>query len=325
MGKLDGHLDEIIELHNAGLNDAEVANKLFEAHRLQVTSQSINYQLQQARKSGLLPNRGRKSEPALRSDSPTQGNFDLPEDATILPDGQSEKQETDSKTTETPTLAQNPQSEPNSELIAEDPEIVDDGPLSEKEKSELKDCLRVIENGTKAFVEMGRALLKIRENRLYRESHKTFEAFVDDTMSLARSRAYQLINHSKVFEDLSKILDKSQVHPRPQTEAHVAELAKLKSVEKQIDAWNKTLQSVGAGRNRITAKVVRDEVKKLLPVDESNKNKAAKVKPISISAIRLRLNSAIDTLKSGDHKKATLDLEQLAEDLSKGKKSKKKT
>ena len=44
----------------------------------------------------------------------------------------------------------------------------------------LTDCEEVIEQGMETFFEVGDALLKIRDCRLYRESHATFDEYCRD-------------------------------------------------------------------------------------------------------------------------------------------------
>ena len=46
--------------------------------------------------------------------------------------------------------------------------------LSTTESRELERCEATIEAGLQTFVEVGTALLKIREGRLYRATHRTF-------------------------------------------------------------------------------------------------------------------------------------------------------
>ena len=43
------------------------------------------------------------------------------------------------------------------------------------------------------FIEVGKALLAIRDAKLYRKTHKTFEAYCRDRWEMSRPRAYQLI------------------------------------------------------------------------------------------------------------------------------------
>jgi hypothetical protein len=44
----------------------------------------------------------------------------------------------------------------------------------------LAECERIIDAGIKAFCEMGKALVIIRDRKLYRETHGTFEDYCKD-------------------------------------------------------------------------------------------------------------------------------------------------
>ena len=58
--------------------------------------------------------------------------------------------------------------------------------LSKSENTALAECEAVIERGLATFVEVGRALLHIRDERLYRAAHRTFE-FADDAVQEMRA------------------------------------------------------------------------------------------------------------------------------------------
>lgn len=57
----------------------------------------------------------------------------------------------------------------------------------------LADLELVIERGMSSFVEVGDALMTIRDDKLYRQHHDTFEAYCRDRWGFADSRARQLI------------------------------------------------------------------------------------------------------------------------------------
>ncbi len=53
-----------------------------------------------------------------------------------------------------------------------------------------------------AFYKVGQALAEIRDNQLYRETHRTFEVYCKELFDVASSRAYQLIEAAEVYDDL---------------------------------------------------------------------------------------------------------------------------
>jgi hypothetical protein len=89
--------------------------------------------------------------------------------------------------------------------------------LNAAESARLAACELVIETGLTAFVAVGKALTEIRDSKLYRQDHKTFEAYCKEQWEIGKSRAYQLIEQAEVAVtlakatgDLSNALDISQ-------------------------------------------------------------------------------------------------------------------
>lgn len=80
---------------------------------------------------------------------------------------------------------------------------------------------RRIERGLNTFREVGAALLEIRDKRLWRVSHSSFEAYVAEKWGLERARAYQLIGAAEVVEVLGPAGDVIQ------NEAQARELVSL--------------------------------------------------------------------------------------------------
>lgn len=79
-----------------------------------------------------------------------------------------------------------------------------------------------IERGLGTFVEVGNALLEIRDSRLYREAHSTFEDYCRERWGMQRAHAYRMIDAAVVVGNLSPIGD---IHPA--SESVVRPLASL--------------------------------------------------------------------------------------------------
>ena len=79
------------------------------------------------------------------------------------------------------------------------PELVEFEELSD---DEAKERLRLERKVERAFYEAGKALYELRERRLYRSSHKTFEAYCADRFAFKRRHPYQLMNAAEVFDNL---------------------------------------------------------------------------------------------------------------------------
>ncbi len=56
----------------------------------------------------------------------------------------------------------------------------------------------------RAFFEMGKALAELRDRRLYRSTHSTFEEYCKDRFGYNRPRSYQLIDAAIFVDNLHK-------------------------------------------------------------------------------------------------------------------------
>lgn len=74
-------------------------------------------------------------------------------------------------------------------------------PQEAQKQSEFDRLCRVVERGMAAWVEVGIALTRIRDERLYQLTHETFEAFVNERFDLTRRRAYQMMSEAVVARE----------------------------------------------------------------------------------------------------------------------------
>ncbi|MDO8615306.1 MAG: hypothetical protein Q7T33_06165, partial [Dehalococcoidia bacterium] len=103
------------------------------------------------------------------------------------------------------------------------PEPVDgSAALTSTERGELEHLERTVEQGRAVFVAVGAALTAIRDRRLYRETHATFEAYLRERWDMSRPYAYQIIAATQVASDVSAIADIV-----PQSESVARPLARL--------------------------------------------------------------------------------------------------
>ena len=73
--------------------------------------------------------------------------------------------------------------------------------LTEEEKRDRSCLERQVE---RAFYEAGKALRQLRDRKLYRNSHKTFDEYCQDRFSYNRSRSYQLIKAASIVDNLQE-------------------------------------------------------------------------------------------------------------------------
>ena len=124
-----------------------------------------------------------------------------------------------------------------------------DSSLTSAEQRKLQQHESVIESGLKSFVEVGKALIAIRDEELY--SDDTFEAYCKRRWGFAKSRAYQLMEASRVVENVSTI-----VEIQPQNEGQARVLSEIKDPDQQIEVWSRAVETApkdGDGTPHITA------------------------------------------------------------------------
>jgi hypothetical protein len=97
--------------------------------------------------------------------------------------------------------------------------------------SRLSQCEVVIEKGMNTFVEVGLALLEIRDDRLYKEQYSTFEEYLERRWGMSRSYAHRLIDAAQVASNLLPIGNK------PISESQIRSLTHLEP-EEQREAWD---------------------------------------------------------------------------------------
>lgn len=134
-------------------------------------------------------------------------------------------------------------------------------PLSIEEGSLLQQHEAVIERGLGTFVEVGEALMAIREQRLYRAAHGTFEEYCRARWGMARRTAYQLMDAAEVVQNV-----RNCAHSLPANEAQARPLAALATPALQREVWQEVVET--AGDHGITAEWVRRAVERKIAVTE---------------------------------------------------------
>jgi hypothetical protein len=122
-------------------------------------------------------------------------------------------------------------------------ELVNESDLEDIALEESRDLVRlekVIEGGLQTFVEVGAALAEIRDRRLYRIEHKTFEAYCRDKWNIGRTYAHRLMASNDTVEMLP-------VGNKPTSERQVRPLTKLPK-EKRAEAWQRAVEASPSGQ-----------------------------------------------------------------------------
>lgn len=139
-----------------------------------------------------------------------------------------------------------------------------EAPLSQHEKLERQALEREIFDNLKSFVKVGTALMRIREKRLYRGSHDTFEQYCEQVFDLGRRQADRDIAAAEFVE---------RIRPTglilPTHESQIRDVLTLPP-DQQVEVW----QEVVTNYEKPTAKVVKEVVQKLkTPRDSSGSSR----------------------------------------------------
>jgi hypothetical protein len=114
--------------------------------------------------------------------------------------------------------------------------------LSPAEKRALAKAEAVIETNVRAFVEVGSALARIRDDRLYRETSQSFESYVAVRWSWPVSRAYQQIWAAETMQALQAT---EGVDELPRNELVARELSTLLRTDQGhllTEAWQRAVK-----------------------------------------------------------------------------------
>jgi len=140
--------------------------------------------------------------------------------------------------------------------------VADKDVLLPYEADELERCESIVQSGIRTFFEVGHALQRIRDLRLYRASHGSFEKYLDDRWDYSRTYGYGLIAAAETAANVSAI------GRQPENERQVRLLTKL-DPETQRTAWaraNELAQAMNGGR--MTAWIVERAISEVKMAEE---------------------------------------------------------
>ncbi len=123
--------------------------------------------------------------------------------------------------------------------------------LTPLESDRLTACEETIKAGAKTFIEVGNALLTIRDERLYRREFGTFEDYCNTRWDMGRNRANRLIAAAETVQNLVPM------GTTPDNERQARPLAGLPPDE-QASAWQEAVETAPDGK--VTAKHVQEVV-----------------------------------------------------------------
>lgn len=147
------------------------------------------------------------------------------------------------------------------DLIPNFNEPIELSALNSSEQEQLNLCETIIEKGYNTFIEVGNALYDIRNNKLYREKHSTFEEYCKQKWQIKRQRAYELMDAASIVNTLSEISDKKsdefKVSPYINIrESHAVALGKVPEEMRNL-VWQKVVNNQKENGKTITAKSIK--------------------------------------------------------------------
>ncbi|MCC5654173.1 hypothetical protein LC609_31220 [Nostoc sp. XA013] len=131
--------------------------------------------------------------------------------------------------------------------------------VTELTQEEQSDRLHLERKVERAFFEAGKALIELRDRRLYRSTHKTFDEYCLDRFGYNRSRSYQLVDAAVVVDNLQKC--PQIVDILPTAEGQVRSMTKLEPQEQQ-EVWLTAVEL--AGGKVPTGRIVKDVVQRIM-------------------------------------------------------------
>lgn len=127
---------------------------------------------------------------------------------------------------------------------------LDPVPPLPNEATRLTELEGVIAVGLQSYAEVGNALLEIRDSKLYRASHGTFESYCFERWGISINYAGKLILAAKTVENLKT----GTIVPLPANEGQVRPLTSLEP-EEQREVWKHAVNTAPNGK--VTSKHVQ--------------------------------------------------------------------
>lgn len=200
------------------------------------------------------------------------------------------------KSQKPPTLAKSP---------FEPVEVVDERNLSGQDRSFLEEHEKTIEAGRRTFLEVGAALLEIRDYNhglLYKERYGTFENYCRERWEFGRSYAFRLMDAAEIYGEMLPRGNKMAVGALPTTEKQIRSLKKLPD-RLRLPAWKRAVEAAGQGHvasrdvERVVRKVMEEEG---IKPPRSSRRKPAKPEFLRISRSNLgKIRACLEQIRKG--------------------------
>lgn len=132
-------------------------------------------------------------------------------------------------------------------------------PLTPDAAHRLGKCEATIERGLTTFVEVGEALMEIRDQRLYRATHPRFEDYCRERWGMDRRHANRHIEAAEVVGSIDP------THPRPSSLGVTRELPR--EPEQAREVWAESVERHGEKPTAAQVREVRHELVEVEVID----------------------------------------------------------
>jgi hypothetical protein len=154
-------------------------------------------------------------------------------------------------------------------------------PLTAEEKQRLAKLEKVIDAKLGDFFQVGSALMEIKINGLFRETHRNFNVYCQERWGFGRSYANKLIGSAERIQ----LLPENQ--PKPANEFQIRPFLKLEP-EEFPKKWQTIIDAAGAGK--VTSRIVEEALN--LP------KRKRKRRNLRASDQTERVNELLDSLRA---------------------------
>lgn len=137
--------------------------------------------------------------------------------------------------------------------------------LTTAEANKLSELEKVIQHHFETFSQAGHALNEIRDTRLYRETHATFEDYCRARWEMSKTQANRLISAARVVENVAKTRGGKDIVEHL-TESAIRPLTQLAPAQQRrvIEKVVEQAPPSAAGRG-VTAKLVQSIARSVVP------------------------------------------------------------
>ena len=128
--------------------------------------------------------------------------------------------------------------------------------LPHEEAKDFKRLHGLVAKHSKSLLEASKALQEIRDRRLYRADHSTFEAYCQDAHGLSRQHVNHLIKAGKTLVEMETTVVTAGA-PLPSNEAQLRQLARVPDAEERCRHYLEIWDNVGEEGGCVTAAKIR--------------------------------------------------------------------